>query len=834
MRSKSKSKTAFQKVKTNLYKLNKSMYEFIKEWHFFRIDINEELSKSQKDVFRSISSIFEKLFPKIENFGITGNSFAISPEELYDSNKKDITQEVLNRIKEQLSSELQIDSDSIQIVHYEKEELFEFESNITLIRLIIGHQIKKMLEDKGCEFIRSIRGGGRYGLKDIEDYNRRKAGKVDWILDFSPYGHIERVIDIGIIGDKKDFKSIFEETQNKHADIYASIELKTIIIGKVSIAQRLEVLLNNPHYRKLRTSYQDLDHNQQLKEEFLSKLNTKNPKYKTMIKNMEDSLNAIAFYLKGFKYDPSLMTRTILYKFGFKNREITAKQQLTELGFSENEIKKIQQDSKNLLAELKPRIKGKNIDPNKKFYLPISLLFESISQDFLKDLNKMRDYTRFSSIKHKLRSDALDFLIETLGLMGNVLEEKVLLNTDNIEYESKKIKERVFSSERDYTSSPRTERIGFEDLGELSKIFIVNTDNRLSFSNLKYFKKLFKDAFREIEKYTNKKPNKSVEIRYINGTIRRPEDLANRIEDDPSIALLVIGNSSKTWADFKRFFTVKRGQPVQYLKVKTCQNITNGRGRARAIISNLIKQLVAKAGGLVYKLEPIMDNAVIIGLDRARDPFGKALSASAGVAAFTSEGYYLGGASSKIDKESHDFINAEEIAPKLLSTIEKKVKPEYLIILRDGDPKIAEHEVKVWKDYCEKNNIKLIYVASRKTHPLRIYPVGESDGNREYRYPLAIKHLPTDERDFMTLNIGTHQGTPKPVLYTIMENDSDLDLEQIKDKLIKLIVDFSQLCWESTTSTGQPMPLHYADKLAEFTKETNTPWDESNNKPMFI
>ena len=77
--------------------------------------------------------------------------------------------------------------------------------------------------------------------------------------------------------------------------------------------------------------------------------------------------------------------------------------------------------------------------------------------------------------------------------------------------------------------------------------------------------------------------------------------------------------------------------------------------------------------------------------------------------------------------------------------------------------------------------------------------------------------------------------TPKPVIYTIMENTTPIQgLDEIQSKIISQVVSMSMLPWESAKSTSQPLPLHYADKLDGFTQMIQMAWPESDQYPMFI
>ncbi len=77
-------------------------------------------------------------------------------------------------------------------------------------------------------------------------------------------------------------------------------------------------------------------------------------------------------------------------------------------------------------------------------------------------------------------------------------------------------------------------------------------------------------------------------------------------------------------------------------------------------------------------------------------------------------------------------------------------------------------------------------------------------------------------------------GTPRPVLYTLMKNTTDFSDKDILSKVIPQVISLAMLCWEPPMPTSQPLPLHYADKLAEFTQKTGKKWNSFIQYPLFI
>jgi len=262
--------------------------------------------------------------------------------------------------------------------------------------------------------------------------------------------------------------------------------------------------------------------------------------------------------------------------------------------------------------------------------------------------------------------------------------------------------------------------------------------------------------------------------------------------------------------------------------------------RFPVLVKTIFPQILAKTGGMPYKLAPpILNKALIIGLDKARDSSGKYPSASAGVAAVTPEGYYVAGASTPLESNTTDFIDVDLLAPSLLDELqERKFETEYefVVILRDGGPRTRIQEVPKWRKYLEAYEKEFIFLAARKTHAYRVFPINISEvvGKVKYDIPIVLNGPPLPDSDFLVISARAPRGTPKPVLYTIMENTTSFSITDIKEKVIAQLISMSMLCWESPFPTSQPLPLHYADKLAKFAQLVQQAWNSSNPFPMFI
>jgi len=211
------------------------------------------------------------------------------------------------------------------------------------------------------------------------------------------------------------------------------------------------------------------------------------------------------------------------------------------------------------------------------------------------------------------------------------------------------------------------------------------------------------------------------------------------------------------------------------------------------------------------------------------------------VAAVTPEGQYISGTSTPLENNTTDFIDVDKLAPNLLLELDENKfnkEYEYVVILRDGSPNICRQEVPLWKKHLEEYGKNFIFLACRKTHPYRVFPkdILEQQNKRrvDYSIPAILNSEPLPAQDFLVLAAKAPRGTPKPMLYTVMENTTSLNMDDVKEKVLAQIISMSILCWESPLPTSQPLPLHYADKLAGFTQMVQQAWNSKNQYPMFI
>jgi len=485
-------------------------------------------------------------------------------------------------------------------------------------------------------------------------------------------------------------------------------------------------------------------------------------------------------------------------------------------------------------AEVKP--KGRVIkDPNKRLCLPISLFYRILSKP--KDREHEAYFKKFTQLTPQSRNRYISEFFRVLE-KNNLIEAKRNIENYPINFArpgcgSNYVKE--------YGRAPPLHEYGVEIWGDLKKIDIFFFQSKVMREKTGQFQKILSEQLEKIRKNTEK--NSSQRIREVAIELHPLNDyrfLTSKLIDQLNSSccpIIFTGKKIRNYREIKAKLTQERGIPVQVIREQTLIRSRSLYGLART----LIPQIITKTGGLPYKLSPqILDRALIIGLDKARDSSMQRPSASAGVAAVTPEGHYVSGASTPLELNTTDFINVDLLAPILLRELEEKrfvEDYEYVVILRDGSPATCRREVPAWKKYLEDYDKSFIFLASRKTHPFRIFPADipeYSNGRVKYLIPAVLNSEPLPHNDFLTLTATAPRGTPKPTLYTVMENTTSLSLDDLKNKVLAQIISMSMLCWESPLPTSQPLPLHYADKLAAFTQLVQQSWNSQNRYPMFI
>jgi hypothetical protein len=474
-------------------------------------------------------------------------------------------------------------------------------------------------------------------------------------------------------------------------------------------------------------------------------------------------------------------------------------------------------------------------NPNLLIPLPARFFYRHLSQPIIKNKEHLRIFQKYTLLPPIKRYQLISGFLEMLEVK-QLAGKKTISESQSIEIARPGIQDKIT---QEYGRIPDFQQWGFESWGDLKRINIYFMDKGKLQWKAKEFMNILKEQIENISKHSSfKEINIEISLNPVHGRGFNFNKIINEL-DKKSCPIFIMKDKFGNYKNVKTKLTQENGIPTQVIREQTIFRSRN----LYALARTLLPQIIAKSGGLPYKLAPpILDRALLIGLDKARDSSGRNPSASAGIAAVTPEGHYVSGASTPLEKNSTDFIDVDTLAPTLLKELEEKNfndSYDYIVILRDGSPQTCIHEVPKWKQYLQDYQKELVFLASRKTHPFRLFPINISEAKSprksiKYDIPLILDGKPLSNNDFLVLASRSPRGTPKPILYTIMENTVGFSTKKIKEKIIPQIISMSMLCWESPLPTSQPLPLHYADKLAEFTQLVQQSWNSSNRFPMFI
>ena len=652
------------------------------------------------------------------------------------------------------------------------------DDDILAIREALGGLIASRLTEMGFEKVSSKGSVGRFYHPNMSEKKSLENGRI-------------------ILRHLWEFTVTLDETHEVGKNAFLSIDLKTEVCGE-------ETLLDLIHYRK-----RDIDVKHWPGDQKRWKINNLIVK---KFPNVKKELRLVVIESLKVGLDKPMN----LIRFGdYKNATVRQFTLGQGIHLSENDY----------IGVLKDKSRSTK-DPNIEYRIPASLLEHNITNNSIKNRGWEREFHRFSKFplmeRYKKIQGMFDFLSKN-GLVDSPIHFFGI--NPKIAYPSVRgWREKNFGQKIDLSKQ------GVQDWGALCKVIIYIE------SRNKGFARKLKDELENQLSVISKKTEiatPTVELIETSYQTNKIQQFAEQITNKPWDALhLFIGFKENEYKSIKTLFTHQNRKPVQFIQPK------NLKGNIFPLVRTLIPQLIAKTGGLPYRLNPpLLDNTLIIGLDKARDSSSTRPSASAGVAAVTPEGRYVAGASTPLDSSKHDRIDVDVLAPQLLQNLSDfQNKLDYVVILRDGAPATCSSEVKAWRKHLSESGLGFVFLASRKQNPYRIFPDLRNVKGKYVRYklPVIMNGPPLAPSDFLVITANPPQGTARPVLYTIMENTANLPEETIKEKVIAQVVSMSMLCWESPFPTSQPLPLHYADKLAAFTQITQQAWISTNKYPMFI
>ncbi len=765
----------------NAVELNKILPD---TYFMYEIEIPEWDKKKDYGALSELKSLFNDPYFLFEQHG----RYIILILNNKPSNINEILDAALRKIKESL---LKIVQKEVSFTLIEKPlEKINCDENIgNIVRKGIGEVISVLLHKLGFNKVGSGGGIGIFALPQ------------NWMGEAQSYGdgsvNMFRAMDLSVI------------LSESGTTYYLSADVKGHYDEQISLSNWMEKLkINKPI-------------NEWYKSNRLWKIKLDNPTSKLFGKDLEDEV----FELQEIQSWSKIKEMEIGYgKYSNKSWAALLDQ-------------KIISPDIQALPFVITKAKGKVVkDPNKNIALPKNLFYRVLSKPI--DRSTEKEFKRFTQLTPQKRNLYISAFFQKL-YENRLSKNKVTFSNYPITFAAVGVGEYKTSN---YGRAPPFHELGFEKWGMLATIPIFYYKYPRLEKSVQNFRQILLEQLELCRKETSKRLGQKIpevkitlnpiqNVHFINDSVLGPMNSS-------FCPIIFKSNKFGNYREIKTKFTQEKGIPVQVIEEETLIN----NPKLVGLVRTLIPQIIAKTGGFPFKLSSnLLDKSIIIGLDKARDSSMQRPSASAGIASVTPDGQYISGASTPLELNSTDFIDVDQLAPTLLRELEeKKINKQYdfVVILRDGAPNICRREVPLWKKHLENYNKSFIFLASRKTNPYRVFPsdIGERTQNRrvDYSIPAVLNGPPLPENEFLLLAAKAAMGTPKPMLYTMMENTTSLNLTEVKEKVLSQVLSMSMLCWEAPLPTSQPLPLHYADKLAGFTQMVQQAWNSSNRYPMFI
>ena len=298
----------------------------------------------------------------------------------------------------------------------------------------------------------------------------------------------------------------------------------------------------------------------------------------------------------------------------------------------------------------------------------------------------------------------------------------------------------------------------------------------------------------------------------------------------------------------KRYSLTERVFPTQFIILENVrQHLANSSPEevdavlASELMNLLFKQIVAKCGGVPHGLASgfASRGTVFVGADRFKDHFGFFPSSSAAVSVFNEHGEHISSVASVFDRDESDHIHElEHLLDNAVRAAAQVQKVQKIVFLRDGVPQRNERrEYEALRNVANRLGAAHIFVEAPKSTPTRLYG-GEPDetGYFAEKAPpfTVVTELPGRPSEILVLSTDPWRGTPRPMLYRLADMSASLNLQEEKELLARSIAWLCTHSWVSPVSTRLPVPLHYADKMAEVSGHIGMSMNPAQDRPLFL
>jgi hypothetical protein len=325
-------------------------------------------------------------------------------------------------------------------------------------------------------------------------------------------------------------------------------------------------------------------------------------------------------------------------------------------------------------------------------------------------------------------------------------------------------------------------------------------------------------------------------------------------EDDLAVCIF---NMSEDFEDvvydsFKKE-SVKRLFPLQFVDPWNIDPERSDEQLKSSLANPLYLQIVAKCRGQPYGLQPGFCGVgtVFVGIDRYRDPFRKDAPLVTSIVFFDGEGSYVCSASRLSTEEIEQAAALSHNLNDCVAELRKQGKTEdisKIIFFEDTGIGTFQEQLKRDAKDCEEfaKQLGAMYAlnAANRGCGLRVYkgdPLDELSAERVSSFS-AITQM-RDKNEILVVSTepiiahkkGKELGTPRPVLYTVVDYTEAWDLAELKQTVAKSAVWLCKHPWISPASTRLPVPLFFANKLSRLSSITDTPLSpDMSRAPLFL
>lgn len=290
--------------------------------------------------------------------------------------------------------------------------------------------------------------------------------------------------------------------------------------------------------------------------------------------------------------------------------------------------------------------------------------------------------------------------------------------------------------------------------------------------------------------------------------------------------------------------------PVQF--VESPQMIKKDEREMRISLANpIFLQVVAKCMGQPYGLQEgfVPTGTIFIGIDRYRDSFKKEAPLVTSVVLFDEFGGYVCSATN-IAPDSKTVPSVKPLLEESLAEYEKmrKRKPRLILYMLDTGPGTMEEQLLVEaKDYEQISSqlkAEYAYLTANKGTRLRLYtgdPHNDLTAKRVRPFTAVTKMR--DSREILVVStepiISQEKkreiGTPRTVLYKILQNNFSDTQDELKRLVAKSIIWLCTHAWISPAATRLPAPLFFANKVSRLSASTNKiVKPDSSKAPLYL